>query len=124
MQQHGITAQCTDEVVDEAEKAKHAELGKRSDLGDMPLITSDTGDAREHDDACYVEADTDPKNKDGFISWVAIADVANYVTNGSALDREARKLGNTTYYPDRDVPRLDDRLSVDACQLHEGDERA
>ena len=122
--QHGIPDHFPDEVVAEADTAKPAELGKRSDLRDMPLITIDPWDARDHDDACYVEADTDPKNKDGFIIWVAIADVANYVTNGSALDREARKRGNSTYFPDRVVPMLPDRLSGDLCSLHEGVERA
>jgi ribonuclease R len=52
--------------------------------------------------------------------WVAIADVAHYVTAGSALDAEARKRGNSTYFPDRVVPMLPDRLSGDLCSLHEG----
>ena len=65
-------------------------------------------------------ADDDPKNAGGFILWVAIADVALYVTPGSALDREARERGNSTYFPDRVVPMLPDRLSGDLCSLHEG----
>jgi ribonuclease R len=55
--------------------------------------------------------------------WVAIADVAHYVTAGSALDAEARKRGNSTYFPDRVVPMLPDRLSGDLCSLHEGVKR-
>ena len=56
--------------------------------------------------------------------WVAIADVAHYVTPGSALDGEARKRGNSSYFPDRVVPMLPDRLSGDLCSLHEGVPRA
>ncbi len=72
----------------------------------------------------YAQADDDPKNQGGHIVWVAIADVAAYVTPGSALDREARKRGNSTYFPDRVVPMLPDRLSGDLCSLHEGVPRA
>ena len=55
--------------------------------------------------------------------WVAIADVAAYVRPGSELDREARKRGNSTYFPDRVVPMLPDTLSGDLCSLHEGVDR-
>jgi ribonuclease R len=122
--QHGIPDHFPDDVVAEADAAKPAGLGKRHDLRNMPLITIDPWDARDRDDACYVEADPDPKNAGGFIIWVAIADVAHYVTPNSALDLEARKRGNSTYFPDRVVPMLPDRLSGDLCSLHEGVERA
>ena len=56
--------------------------------------------------------------------WVAIADVAHHVTPGSALDKEALNRGNSTYFPDRVVPMLPDRLSGDLCSLHEGVDRA
>ena len=103
---------------------KPAGLGAREDLREMPLITIDPADARDHDDACYAHADDDPKNEGGHIIWVAIADVAHYVRPGSALDREARKRGNSSYFPDRVVPMLPDRLSGDLCSLHEGVPRA
>jgi ribonuclease R len=122
--QHGIPDHFPDDVVAEADNAKPAGLGNRRDLRDLPLVTIDPWDARDHDDACYVEADPDPANKGGFIIWVAIADVAHYVTPNSALDHEARKRGNSTYFPDRVVPMLPDRLSGDLCSLHEGVERA
>lgn len=122
--QHGIPDHFPDDVIAEADAAKPAGLGKRKDMRDMPLVTIDPWDARDHDDACYVEADTDPKNADGYVIWVAIADVAHYVTPNSALDHEARKRGNSTYFPDRVVPMLPDRLSGDLCSLHEGVERA
>ena len=122
--QHGIPDHFPDEVVAEADVATPAGLKGRKDLRDLPLVTIDPWDARDHDDACFVEADTDPKNPAGFIIWVAIADVAHYVTPNSALDHEARKRGNSTYFPDRVVPMLPDRLSGDLCSLHEGVERA
>jgi ribonuclease R len=124
IRQHGIPDDFPDEVIAEADAMKPMGLKGREDLRDMPLITIDPWDARDHDDACYAHADDDPKNKGGHIIWVAIADVAAYVTPGSALDREARKRGNSTYFPDRVVPMLPDRLSGDLCSLHEGVPRA
>lgn len=122
--QHGIPDQFPNDVIAEADAAKPAPLGKREDLREMLLITIDPADARDHDDACYAHADDDPKNKGGHVVWVAIADVAHYVPAGSELDREARKRGNSTYFPDRVVPMLPDRLSGDLCSLHEGVPRA
>ena len=118
--QHGIPDDFPDEVIAEADAAEPLGLKSRTDLRDLPLITIDPSDARDHDDACFAEADTDPKNPGGHIVWVAIADVAAYVVSGSALDREARKRGNSSYFPDRVVPMLPDRLSGDLCSLHEG----
>ena len=122
--EHGIPDSFPDDVVAEADAQKPQGLKGREDLRDMPLITIDPWDARDHDDACYAHADDDPKNAGGHIIWVAIADVAAAVTPGSALDREARKRGNSTYFPDRVVPMLPDRLSGDLCSLHEGVPRA
>jgi ribonuclease R len=122
--EHGIPDSFPDDVVAEADAQKPQGLKGREDLRDLPLITIDPWDARDHDDACYAHADDDPKNVDGHIIWVAIADVAAAVTPGSALDREARKRGNSTYFPDRVVPMLPDCLSGDLCSLHEGVPRA
>jgi len=113
-----------DDAIAEADAMKPADLTGREDLTGLPLITIDPSDARDHDDACFAPADTDPKNEGGHIIWVAIADVAHYIRPGSALDREARKRGNSTYFPDRVVPMLPDRLSGDLCSLHEGVPRA
>ncbi len=122
--QHGIPDDFPDKVIEEADKAKPVGLKGREDLRDMPLLTIDPADARDHDDACYAHADDDPKNPGGHVIWVAIADVAAYVKPGTALDREARKRGNSSYFPDRVVPMLPDRLSGDLCSLHEGVPRA
>jgi ribonuclease R len=121
---HGIPDDFPDAVIAEADAAKPAGLKGRQDFRDMPFVTIDPADARDHDDACWAHADDDPKNPDGHILWVAIADVAYYVRPGSALDREARKRGNSSYFPDRVVPMLPDRLSGDLCSLHEGVPRA
>ncbi|EAQ14039.1 RNAse R [Maritimibacter alkaliphilus HTCC2654] len=122
--QHGIPDEFPDEVIAEADKMKPAGLKGREDLRHLPLITIDPHDARDHDDAVYAHPDDNPKNPGGFVIWVAIADVAHYVTPGSALDREARNRGNSSYFPDRVVPMLPDRLSGDLCSLHEGVPRA
>ncbi|AVO38573.1 ribonuclease R [Pukyongiella litopenaei] len=122
--QHGIPDDFPDAVIAEADACKPAGLKGRTDLRDLPLITIDPADARDHDDACYAQPDDDPNNPGGHVIWVAIADVAAYVRPGSALDREARNRGNSTYFPDRVVPMLPDRLSGDLCSLHEGVPRA
>ncbi len=94
-------------AIAEAKEAKPVGLeGGREDLRALPFVTIDPEDARDHDDAVYAEADTDARNPGGFVVWVAIADVAHYVTPGSALDRSALKRGNSVYFPDRVVPML------------------
>lgn len=122
--QHGIPDQFPDRVVAEADAAKPAPMGKREDLREMPLITIDPVDARDRDDAVLAMADPDHANPGGHIIWVAIADVAHYVRPGSQLDREAKKRGNSSYFPDRVVPMLPDTLSGDLCSLHENVDRA
>jgi ribonuclease R len=118
--QHGILDHFPDDVIAQADATKPAALGKREDLRHLPLVTIDPWDARDHDDACCAI----PNGDGGFALWVVIADVAHYVTPGSALDVEARKRGNSTYFPDRVVPMLPDNLSGDLCSLHEGVDRA
>ncbi|WP_292289452.1 ribonuclease R [Marivita sp.] len=122
--QHGIPDSFPDDVIAEADAMKPAGLTGRTDMRDMPLITIDPVDARDRDDACLAYPDDDPRNAGGHVIWVAIADVSHYVTPGSALDQEARKRGNSSYFPDRVVPMLPDRLSGDLCSLHEGVPRA
>jgi len=122
--QHGIPDAFPDKVIAEADAAQPAPLGKREDLRDLPLVTIDPVDARDRDDAVLAIPDPDKSNPGGFVVWVAIADVAWYVRPGSELDREARKRGNSSYFPDRVVPMLPDILSGDLCSLHENVDRA
>jgi ribonuclease R len=111
-------------VLAEANAAKPATLGNREDWRDLPLITIDPADAKDHDDAVHAAPDTDPKNAGGYVISVAIADVAHYVRPGSALDREALLRGNSVYFPDRVVPMLPERISNDLCSLRPGEDRA
>ncbi|HXC55505.1 MAG TPA: ribonuclease R [Rhizomicrobium sp.] len=121
---HGIPTEFPKEVIDEAERAAPPDLRGRTDLRAIPLLTIDPEDARDHDDAVWAGPDDDPKNPGGHVALVAIADVAHYVTPGSALDREAYKRGNSAYFPDRVVPMLPEHLSADLCSLKEGVDRA
>ena len=121
--QHGIPHQFPEDVLNESENSHFSVDAKREDLTKIPFVTIDPSDARDHDDAVYSHPDKDPSNIGGHVLWVAIADVAHFVKPGSALDKEARKRGNSTYFADRVVPMLPDRLSGDLCSIHEGIER-
>jgi len=121
---HGLPMGFPDDADAEAAGAQPPTLAGRTDLRDLPLITIDPVDARDHDDAVYAHLDEDPANPGGWVVWVAIADVAAYVTGGSALDRVARDKGNSVYFPDRVEPMLPESLSADLCSLREGEARA
>ncbi len=108
----------------EADAARPATMAGREDWRRLPLVTIDPPDAKDHDDAVHAEPDTAPGNSGGFILSVAIADVAHYVTPGSALDREALLRGNSVYFPDRVVPMLPERISNDLCSLRPHQDRA
>lgn len=119
----GLHEKFFEKVTDETKGLKVPPLksGKyeREDLRSIPLITIDGADARDFDDAVFAE-----KTKDGFHIVVAIADVAHYVRAGSALDNEAYRRGNSTYFPDRVVPMLPEALSNDLCSLRPNEDRA
>jgi ribonuclease R len=96
-----------------------AEISRRVDLRDRSFVTIDPASARDHDDALCVEA-----AGEGHVRlWVAIADVAHFVAEGSAIDREALRRGNSIYFPDRAIPMLPERLSGDLCSLRPGVDR-
>ncbi|MEQ8773306.1 MAG: RNB domain-containing ribonuclease, partial [Erythrobacter sp.] len=119
---HGIPHIFPEEVHEEARRAANLKLSesKREDLRHLPIVAIDPADARDHDDAIWAE----PDGEGGFNALVAIADVSFYVRPGSALDREARKRGNSVYFPDRVVPMLPEILSADVCSLVEDESRA
>jgi ribonuclease R len=121
---HGIPHEFPEHVLDEAERVAGQKLGDREDLTQIPIVAIDPADARDHDDAVWAAADDDPANAGGWKALVAIADVSFYVRPGSALDKEARKRGNSVYFPDRVVPMLPETLSAHACSLKEGEDRA
>jgi ribonuclease R len=124
IRQHGIPDRFPEAALAEAEAARAPGPEGREDLRGLPFVTIDPVDARDRDDAVLAMPDPDPANPGGHIVWVAIADVAQAVRPGSALDREARLRGNSTYFPDRVVPMLPDRLSGDLCSLHADVDRA
>lgn len=111
---HTFPATCTHE----ADAARAVPVTGRTDLRDVPLVTIDGADARDFDDAIYAE----PEGT-GFRLIVAIADVAWYVRPGSALDQEARRRGNSVYFPDRVIPMLPEALSNGWCSLRPGEDR-
>jgi ribonuclease R len=121
---HEIPHVFPDAVLAEAERAAKQPLGEREDLTHIPIVAIDPADARDHDDAVWAAPDDDPANAGGWKAIVAIADVSFYVRPGSALDKEARKRGNSVYFPDRVVPMLPEELSAGICSLKAGEDRA
>ena len=110
-------------VLDQAdripEKIDARQLDGREDLRKKFIVTIDPDDARDFDDAIDVEK----IDSGGWRLGVHIADVAAYVEPDSALDREARRRGNSVYLPDRVIPMLPERLSNGVCSLNPGVDR-
>ncbi|MFL5069886.1 MAG: ribonuclease R [Xanthobacteraceae bacterium] len=121
---HGLPHVFRREALAEADAAMLPTLAGRQDWREVPLVTIDPVDAKDHDDAVHAVRDTDPANPGGFVISVAIADVAYYVRPGSALDREALERGNSVYFPDRVVPMLPERISNELCSLKPNEDRA
>jgi len=105
------------EVIAEAQRTPTVitgrELHRRRDFRALPIVTIDGETARDFDDAVFVRR----LENGNFELQVHIADVAHYVTPGSALDQEARLRGTSVYFPDRAVPMLPLELSTDICSL-------
>lgn len=121
----GIPDVFTGDTLEEAARVSEQPLGDdREDLTHLPIVAIDPADARDHDDAVWAAPDDDPANAGGWRAVVAIADVSFYVRPGSELDREARRRGNSVYFPDRVVPMLPEILSAEVCSLKEGEDRA
>ena len=91
----------------------------RVDFRHLPLPTIDPEDARDHDDAVWVER----TDQGGYRAFIAIADVSSYVTLGTAIDREALARGCSVYLPDRAVPMLPRALSSNLCSLLPDEDR-
>jgi ribonuclease R len=116
------------DVVEEArafgDQVTEAQIEGREDLRALPLLTIDPADARDHDDAVYVRRATEHDGDEAaYVAWIAIADVAAYVTPGSALDAEARRRGCSIYLPDRAIPMLPRELSTHLCSLVPNEDR-
>jgi len=123
IRKHHIPHQFPLEVLEEAaaisQSIREAELRRRKDFRDLPIVTIDGETAKDFDDAVAVE--TFPNGN--FELQVHIADVSHYVCPGGALDREARLRGTSVYFPDRAVPMLPVELSNGICSLNPREER-
>ncbi|MFC0203108.1 ribonuclease R family protein [Novosphingobium soli] len=119
---HGIPNHFAEEALEEAQVAARLPLSPdhREDLRHLPIVAIDPSDARDHDDAIWAQ----PDGEGGFEALVAIADVSFYVRPGGQIDFEARRRGNSVYFPDRVVPMLPEVLSADVCSLRSGEDRA
>ena len=123
IRKHHLPRIFPDNVLAEARAVAHLdaeEVARRRDFRDLPIVTIDGETARDFDDAVYVEHDPITGN------WhlqVHIADVAQYVRPGTALDLEARLRGNSVYFPDRAIPMLPQELSTDICSLRPNEDR-
>jgi len=104
--------------LDSLDEDLSAEIPNRRDLRDLDIITIDGADAKDLDDAVYVE-----KTEDGYKLIVSIADVSYYVKEGTELDNEALKRGNSIYLVDRVIPMLPRKLSNNLCSLNPDEDK-
>src|SRR5213080_1670766 len=123
IRKYHLRAEFPKDVLDQAERISERidarQLEGREDLRKEFIVTIDPDDARDFDDAIHVEK----LENGGWHLGVHIADVAAYVAPASALDREARRRGNSVYLPDRVIPMLPERLSNGVCSLNAGVDR-
>ena len=117
----GIEEKFPNEVLQELDKIDEDfsdELENRKDLRHLDIITIDGSDAKDLDDAVYVE-----KTEDGYKLFVSIADVSYYVKENTELDTEALKRGNSIYLVDRVIPMLPRKLSNNLCSLNPNEDK-
>ncbi|MEM1423670.1 MAG: VacB/RNase II family 3'-5' exoribonuclease, partial [Planctomycetota bacterium] len=126
---HGLSDKFDDAILADARDASRSMIGDddaipegREDYTDRLIVTIDPPDARDFDDAVEVQRFAQGQGPNG-AAWrlgVHIADVAHFVTPGSALDQEAYARGNSTYLPRRVLPILPEVLSNGVCSLQPG----
>jgi ribonuclease R len=120
--EHGLRVEFPSATLEEASRLPDdpgdEDYAGRQDLRSLPFVTIDGETARDFDDAVCLR-----EEGGGSTLWVAIADVAQYVRPGTALDREASLRGNSVYFPDRAIPMLPPALSSGLCSLHPGRDR-
>ena len=122
IRKHQLPRAFPESVLAEARRVAHldpAEVSRRKDFRDLPIVTIDGETARDFDDAVLVTERSDG----GFELQVHIADVAEYVRAATDLDLEARLRGTSVYFPDRAIPMLPQELSTDICSLRPGEDR-
>jgi ribonuclease R len=122
IRKHQLPRIFPEKVLAEARRVAHLdpdEVARRRDFRGLPIVTIDGETARDFDDAVLVEQRADS----GYELQVHIADVAEYVREGTDLDLEARLRGTSVYFPDRAIPMLPQELSSDICSLRPGEDR-
>ena len=119
---NGLPTEFPEEVMRQVEKTPEEidpkDIGGRLDLRNVQTVTIDGEDAKDLDDAITIS-----KQGDNYQLGVHIADVTNYVTENSALDKEALKRGTSVYLVDRVIPMLPHKLSNGICSLNAGVDR-
>jgi ribonuclease R len=118
LRKHAIPDEHSEQALEEARRigaaVKERDLRGRTDFRDRIVVTIDGEHARDFDDAISIE-----RLKNGNISLgVHIADVAHYVTEGSALDQEAYERGTSVYFPERAVHMFPEELATGVCSLN------
>lgn len=123
IRKHGLPSEFPQEVIDAAEQLPReipeSERELRTDLRDLPMVTIDPVEAKDHDDAVSIEV---AKNGN-YLLGVHIADVSYYVEYGGVIDDEAYQRATSVYLEDRVIPMLPERLSNDLCSLREHEDR-
>ena len=119
---YGIPTQFEDDVKQQVDtipsQIKASDYKGRMDIRDWPMVTIDGEDAKDLDDAITLSR----KGKN-YLLGVHIADVSEYVTEYSPLDKEALKRGTSVYLVDRVIPMLPHQLSNGICSLNAGENR-
>jgi ribonuclease R len=121
IRKHDLPTAFPEAVLEQVDRLSDAisakELSLRADFRQLLVFTIDPEDARDFDDAIHL------RQIDG--EWeigIHIADVSHYVRSGTAIDREARRRGNSVYFPDRVLPMLPERLANGLCSLRPGED--
>ena len=119
---YDLPTEFPEKVMNQAEKVpeaiSEADMAGRMDLRNVQMVTIDGEDAKDLDDAVSLT-----REGENYVLGVHIADVANYVQERSALDREALNRGTSVYLVDRVIPMLPRRLSNGICSLNAGEDR-
>jgi len=122
IRKHQLPRIFPDQVLAEARAVAHldlSEISRRRDFRELPIVTIDGETAKDFDDAVLVRERPDG----GYELQVHIADVSEYVREGTDLDLEARLRGTSVYFPDRAIPMLPQELSSGICSLRPGEDR-